>query len=123
MVTRCNTLAGIVKDVRGGSAMGVFSDTVYYDWLRKYNPTDQQWCAAHHRAAEPLPPTPRGSCKQLTGSSAGRENAVDKFIRSTAGYCVATYILGIADRHNDNIMLAESGELVHMCGGPRALRA
>ena len=85
VVNNCNTLAGIVKEVRGGSAMGVFSDTVYYDWLRNYNPTDSDW-----------------------------EVAVDKFIRSTAGYCVATYILGIADRHNDNIMLARSGELVHI---------
>ena len=45
----------------------------------------------------------------------GIEPAVlDTFSRSCAGYCAITYILGIGDRHMDNLLLTSQGKLFHV---------
>jgi phosphatidylinositol 3-kinase len=39
---------------------------------------------------------------------------MDTYVKSCAGYAAITYLLGIGDRHLDNIMLATDGRLFHL---------
>ncbi|KAI0806054.1 atypical/PIKK/PI3K protein kinase [Irpex lacteus] len=39
---------------------------------------------------------------------------IDTFVRSCAGYCVMTYLLGVGDRHLDNLLLAPDGHFFHV---------
>lgn len=64
---------------------GAFKDEILHQWLREKCVSDDKF-----------------------------QQAVEKFLYSCGGYCVATYVLGIGDRHNDNIMITESGNLFHI---------
>eukprot|EP01087_Luapelamoeba_hula_P016091 TRINITY_DN4916_c0_g1_i1.p1 TRINITY_DN4916_c0_g1~~TRINITY_DN4916_c0_g1_i1.p1 ORF type:complete len:1562 (+),score=232.28 TRINITY_DN4916_c0_g1_i1:66-4751(+) len=68
----------------GGSKAVLYKDTLN-KWLRKHNPSEVEY-----------------------------EKARETFMLSCAGYCVATFVLGIGDRHNDNIMMTKFGHLFHI---------
>ncbi|KAI9556899.1 hypothetical protein GHT06_016693 [Daphnia sinensis] len=64
---------------------GSFKDRPIADWLAKHNPSPLEY-----------------------------ERAVHNFTASCAGYSVATYVFGVCDRHNDNIMVKSTGHLFHI---------
>lgn len=41
-------------------------------------------------------------------------DVLETFVKSCAGYCVAMYVLGVGDRHLDNLMLRSNGALFHI---------
>ncbi|KAF8774814.1 Phosphatidylinositol 4 like protein [Argiope bruennichi] len=84
VVPDADTIANIQKE-KGFTATSVFKKGSILSWLKDHNPDD----ISLSRAAE-------------------------EFTLSCAGYCVATYVLGVADRHSDNIMVKTNGQLFHV---------
>ncbi|KAK6056238.1 phosphoinositide 3-kinase C2 domain protein [Cooperia oncophora] len=52
--------------------------------------------------------------KNIAGSTKKYMECVDRFLMSCVGYSVGTFIMGIMDRHNDNIMMTRDGKLFHI---------
>lgn len=51
------------------------------------------------------------SIRSILRYIAGSKGWLDRFTASCAGYCIITYLLGIGDRHLDNLLLTPSGIL------------
>ena len=71
----------------------------------------------HLPAARPdsMPPRPRHSSVKtyFQRHSKNVEAAMNSFVKSCAGNSALTYLLGVGDRHLENILLQPSGTIVH----------
>ena len=56
----------------------------------------------------------RSTNPDTSGPLGIRKETMDNYIKSCAGYCVITYILGVGDRHLDNLLLTPSGQFLHI---------
>lgn len=79
------TNAETLKEIQKGAVINAFKKNCINEWLRSHNPAINNF-----------------------------RKAVENFTRSCAGYSIATYLLGIGDRHNDNIMIKYTGHLFHI---------
>ncbi|KAG8445461.1 hypothetical protein GDO86_010297 [Hymenochirus boettgeri] len=84
VVSAAETIADIQLDCSNLAAAAAFNKDALLNWIKECN------------------------------SGEDLERAIEEFTLSCAGYCVATYVLGIGDRHNDNIMVRKTGQLFHI---------
>ncbi|XP_053165521.1 phosphatidylinositol 4,5-bisphosphate 3-kinase catalytic subunit beta isoform isoform X1 [Hemicordylus capensis] len=84
VVSASETIADIQLNSSNVAAAAAFNKDALLNWIKEYNSGDDL------------------------------DRAIEAFTLSCAGYCVATYVLGIGDRHSDNIMVRKNGQLFHI---------
>uniref|UniRef100_A0AAQ5XSA7 phosphatidylinositol-4,5-bisphosphate 3-kinase n=1 Tax=Amphiprion ocellaris TaxID=80972 RepID=A0AAQ5XSA7_AMPOC len=84
VVSSADTIANIQLTSSNVAAAAAFNKDALLNWLKERNSGDDL------------------------------DRAIEEFTLSCAGYCVATYVLGIGDRHSDNIMVRSTGQLFHI---------
>ncbi|KGU37859.1 phosphatidylinositol 3-kinase VPS34 [Candida albicans P57055] len=60
-----------------------------------------------------IPVLPRQPKPTITSDLGVSPILMDNYVKSCAGYCVITYILGVGDRHLDNLLLSPNGKFWH----------
>ncbi|KAK1332407.1 hypothetical protein QTO34_007083 [Cnephaeus nilssonii] len=80
VVSTSETIADIQLNSSNVAAAAAFNKDALLNWLKEYNSGDDL------------------------------DRAIEEFTLSCAGYCVASYVLGIGDRHSDNIMVKKNGQ-------------